>query len=136
MNYDKIRERADELNISLPALAKMVDLSATAIYKMIESQSFKVTTLEKISKALNINIVEFFVDRNEALNDPTFLLFIGNLKKSLIQPYLENIDKLMIENERLKLELGQLSREKEILKDDMLKLYKVVLDVKNTDEVN
>ena len=60
MNYDKIKEYCDDRKISLPDLAKKIDLTKSGLYLAISKKTLTVEKLEKISNALEVPIWYFF----------------------------------------------------------------------------
>jgi transcriptional regulator with XRE-family HTH domain len=62
MNYRKIHSFCIKKGISLAALAEKIGLSRVGFYQAIKKQSLKIDSLEKIAKALDVPIYEFFDD--------------------------------------------------------------------------
>jgi transcriptional regulator with XRE-family HTH domain len=59
-NLQKIKEIADEKNISLSALAGELGITPQALFKLMRNNSTKIETLEKIATILKVPIVSFF----------------------------------------------------------------------------
>ena len=77
---EKIKELTEQQGASLQWLAQKIGMTKAGFYRMIDGNSFKVDTLQKIADALEVPIVLFFgVDggeekRNEALQRENELL--------------------------------------------------------------
>jgi len=88
MNFNKIAEFCDKNRISLPDLADQIGVSKPGLYRSIQNQSMKVETLEKIAKALNVSITQFFDD-------------VMTRWESQNEEYLDEVSRLREENEKL-----------------------------------
>ena len=82
MYYSKIKEIAKKKNISLKELALKINVSETGFHQSIRSQSMRIDVIEKIAKALDVNICVFFTDDKFESSDTTQLKSeIKELKK-------------------------------------------------------
>ena len=61
-NLQKIKEIAEEKNISLSALAGELGITPQALFKLMRNNSTKIETLEKIATILKVPVVSFFED--------------------------------------------------------------------------
>lgn len=59
---DKIKKRAEENGVSLAWVAKKAELTKVGFYKMLDTNSFKTDTLEKIADILGVRMIFFFRD--------------------------------------------------------------------------
>ena len=59
-NLLKIKEIAERQRMSIRELAERVGLRENQIHVMCRTNSTKIDTLEKIAKALNVSVLEFF----------------------------------------------------------------------------
>ncbi|MEI6174713.1 MAG: helix-turn-helix transcriptional regulator [Bacteroidota bacterium] len=78
MNFNKIKEYCDQNRMSIADLADKIGISKPGLYRSIQEQTMKVETLEKISKALDVDIWHFFDLDPEAI----FIKDIEAQKKS------------------------------------------------------
>ncbi|MEI6143967.1 MAG: helix-turn-helix transcriptional regulator [Mariniphaga sp.] len=60
MNYEKIKEYCDDRGISLPELAKKIELTKSGLYLAISKKTITVEKLEKIATELKVPIWYFF----------------------------------------------------------------------------
>lgn len=58
----RIKEIAEQKKITLDNLAEQVGISVQAIHLMVRKNSTKIETIERIAKALNVSVLEFFTD--------------------------------------------------------------------------
>lgn len=63
-NLQRIKNLAEERNISIRELAERVGLKENQIHVMCRTNSTKIDTLEKIAAELHVSILEFF-DKEE-----------------------------------------------------------------------
>jgi lambda repressor-like predicted transcriptional regulator len=66
---EKIKAKAEENGVSLAWVAKKAELTKVGFYKMLDSNSFKTETLEKIATILGVDIVYFFYDEETGVVD-------------------------------------------------------------------
>jgi len=78
-----IKTICDTRNISIIELAKKVGISSVGLYRVINTNSTKVSTLEKIATALDVPINIFF----DEINDEHDII----VKKLNIQIFLQDI---------------------------------------------
>jgi len=69
MINNKIRDLIKVKGVSLKKFAESIDLTEAGFIKMLNSNSFKVETLLKISEKLNVSISYFFDDTNAKTED-------------------------------------------------------------------
>lgn len=60
MNYNKIKEKCFELNISIKYLCQEINISEQGLNQMIRNQSMKIEVIENIAKVLDIPVCYFF----------------------------------------------------------------------------
>lgn len=65
-NLLKIKDLAERQKISIRELADRVGLRENQIHVMCRTNSTKIDTLEKIAKALNVSVIEFFDEEQKA----------------------------------------------------------------------
>lgn len=68
MIYNKIEEIRKEKNISKTEFYKAIGMSTTGFLQMVENNSMKITTLEKIAEVLNVPISIFFEEALSGVN--------------------------------------------------------------------
>jgi transcriptional regulator with XRE-family HTH domain len=70
MNYKKLKELVEKENLSQNKAATAFGMSAPGYKDMIENQTMKVETLEKIATHFQIPVSYFFDEQENILNEP------------------------------------------------------------------
>lgn len=65
MNYNKIKELAEQKNISVKYILAEIDMTAPGYYSAIKNDTLKIRDLEKIAKILGVP-VSYFFEENES----------------------------------------------------------------------
>lgn len=66
---DKISFIIDTKELNVSKICRDIGMSRTAFYNMLEKNTFKVETLEKIAKILGVDIFYFFTDEKSGVLD-------------------------------------------------------------------
>jgi transcriptional regulator with XRE-family HTH domain len=109
MNYNKIKDLADQRKIKIIELSEKIGLSKTGLYKTISNKSMKVDTLEAIAKELNVSITQFFDD-------------VMTVWEEHNAEYLSEISRLREENEKLSKQLEEFAFQKRIMSNWQLRI--------------
>lgn len=72
---ERIKDFAHEKRVSLSWIAKSIGSTNAGFYKMIDANSFKVETLQKIADVLNVDIIVFFPTEKSITVDLRIQLF-------------------------------------------------------------
>lgn len=91
MNYKKLKELVEKENLSQNKAATAFGMSAPGYKEMLENQTMKVETLEKVAKHFNVPVSWFFDEDGNELNEPK-----ADYKKNCCELCLEK-DKLITE---------------------------------------
>ena len=126
MDFNKIVSLCDQRRISIAELAKIINVSKPNLYRSIQIKSMKVETLEKIAKALNVTVYEFF-DLPELSGDE-FPFIPGDIQKIIEQPLKDKIDSLMQQLEGLEKSLEICHRENSKLMVKLIAMQDKVID--------
>lgn len=70
MVIDKIKEICEKRNLTITELGRMIGLKKSSIYSVINNGNPTVETLEKIAKALNVKVKDFFEEDKEVFTCP------------------------------------------------------------------
>ena len=82
----KIEKLRKEQNLSLDELSKRTGYSAPGLLKAIQKNEFKITMLEKIAQALNVNFCSFFQTEEDLFKKDLYkIVFAGGYKYMFTQ---------------------------------------------------
>ena len=70
MVIDKIKEICEKKNPTITKLGRMIGLKKSSIYSVINNGNPTVETLEKIAKALDVRVKDFFEEDKEVFTCP------------------------------------------------------------------
>ena len=70
MVIDKIKEICEKRNLTITELGRRVGLKKSSIYSVINNGNTTVETLEKIAKALDVKVKDFFEEDKEVFTCP------------------------------------------------------------------
>jgi transcriptional regulator with XRE-family HTH domain len=70
MNYKKLKELVDKENLSQNKAAAAFGMSAPGYKEMLDNQTMKVETLEKVARHFNLPVSYFFDEVGNELNEP------------------------------------------------------------------
>jgi len=62
MNFKRIKEICEKKRISIPELARRIDISKAGLYGAIKNETLRIDTLERIAETLDVPITVFFSD--------------------------------------------------------------------------
>lgn len=98
MNYNKIKELAEEKRITIPQIAEKIGVSKAGLYVTLNKKTLSVAVLEKISETLDVSVNIFFDLPDSQINSPGY-----------------DINSLLEENESLSNMVSKLNKENEYL---------------------
>lgn len=70
MVIDKIKDICEQRSLTITELGRLIGLKKSSIYSIINNGNPTVETLEKIAKALNVSIRDFFDEDKEVFTCP------------------------------------------------------------------
>jgi transcriptional regulator with XRE-family HTH domain len=70
MNYKRLKELVDKENLSQNKAAAAFGMSAPGYKEMLDNQTMKVETLEKVARHFNLPVSYFFDEEANELNEP------------------------------------------------------------------
>ena len=117
MNYNRIKDLAEKMNIPIRKVIEEMGVSVAGYYKMIENKTLTVENLEKISKILDVEPVYFFKEDlyvNDEIKDSfnhikdSQLNYNKNFFSKEEQKYKDDNTRLMHENALLRQEVSKL----------------------------
>lgn len=105
---EKIKQRAKHLRIGPTELGKLINTSKQNVYGIYKRRSIDVEMLKKISKALDHDFFQYFVNENlSVVNEPIAKYTTSSNKDKAFKEILQELEHCKKEVERLKKEVAE-----------------------------
>ncbi len=106
MDYERLKEVIESNVLGVSGLFKKLDMNRGSFYYSIDKKTLKVETLEKICKALEINVLQFFPNSeieytNKLFKNRGIEVIHEEAPINYKEKYLQTLEKLNTANERL-----------------------------------